>query len=325
MIRVAVIGVGGMGACHARNIEELAGAEVAWVADPAEHVGRALATEVGAEWSADGHEALADCDAAVIACPDRFHARYVLDAIERDMPTLCEKPLTVELDDARRIVDAEMALGHRLVQVGFMRVYDERHQQVRDALRPLGTVHHVRCVHRNIPTEPRSLERILVESVIHDIHTVRWLSEGEIVEVSTAAVHRDGAVRFLVLTCRLADGGVATVEFDDGAAGYEVSIEATAERGNVVAAEPPRSVVRAAGSISSVIGDDWFAPFLGTYRQEMRSWLDSVDAGNPSGPTAWDGLAAQAVVAAAVSSVDSGAAETVALPPSPPLYRNENS
>jgi myo-inositol 2-dehydrogenase / D-chiro-inositol 1-dehydrogenase len=326
MIRVAVIGAGGMGACHARNIMESAGADVAWVADPATEVARVLAGEVGASWTADGHQALADCDAAVIACPDRFHGEFVIDAIERGLPILCEKPLTVDLDEARRIVDAESAGDRRLVQLGFMRVYDERHEQVRDALAPLGAVHHLRCVHRNTAVEPRSVSRLLVESVIHDIHTVRWLAGDEIVDVFTSVVRgpRDSA-RFLLLTCRLAGGGVATIEFDDRAAGYEVSVEVSAERGNVVSSDPSRAVVRADGKISSSIGDDWFAPFLSTYRREMRVWLDSVASGTATGPTAWDGFAAQAVVDAAVASHHSGGAETVVLPSRPDLHRIENS
>ena len=62
-----------------------------------------------------------DCDALVIACPDRFHHRYVMAGLERGLPILAEKPLTVELADASEIVDTEVALGRRLIQLGFMR------------------------------------------------------------------------------------------------------------------------------------------------------------------------------------------------------------
>jgi myo-inositol 2-dehydrogenase/D-chiro-inositol 1-dehydrogenase len=37
----------------------------------------------------------------------------------------CEKPLAMSAEGCRRIVDAEMKAGRRLVQVGFMRPYDE--------------------------------------------------------------------------------------------------------------------------------------------------------------------------------------------------------
>lgn len=319
-VRVGVIGVGGMGACHARNIAELAGAELAWVGDPDEANGRGLADELSTVWVADAASMLDEADALVIACPDRFHHRFAIAALERGLPALCEKPLTVELDDARAIVEAEVALGRRLLQLGFMRVYDERHRQVAEAVAGLGAVHHIRAVHRNTNDGSRSVGEMLVESVIHDIHTVRWLSGTEIEQVSASMVVHDGASRMLVLTCRLAGGGLATIEFDDMATGYEVTVEVTAERGNVVAAEPLRAAVRSAGVVAAEIGDDWFSPFLTTYRVEIQDFLASVVGGEARGPSAWDGYAAQAVVAAATESARSGGAVEVDLAPKPALY-----
>ena len=187
MTRVGVIGVGGMGACHARHVVDLAGAELAWVADPDEATGQALAAELGCEWVAEGMDRIDDCDALVIACPDRFHHRYVMAGLERGNNIHAEKPLTVELADAREIVDTEVALGRRLIQLGFMRVYDERHTQVAAALEHLGAAH-IRCVHRNTNDGSRTVPQMLVESIIHDIHTVRWLGDDEIVSVATSVI-----------------------------------------------------------------------------------------------------------------------------------------
>ena len=324
-VRVGVIGVGGMGACHARHIVDLGGAELAWVADPDEPTGTALAAELDCEWIAEGADRVHECDALVIACPDRFHHRYVMAGLERDLPILAEKPLTVELADARAIIDAEVALGRRRIQLGFMRVYDERHIQVAAALDRIGQPRHIRAVHRNTNDGSRSVPEMLVESIIHDIHTVRWLSGHEVVSVATAVVPGGVANRMVIVTCRLADEAVAVLEFDDNATGYEVSVEVTAERGNVVAAEPLRAAVRADGVVAGAIGDDWFTPFLDTYRIEMRDFLASVEAGTARGPSAWDGYAAQAVVdAAAASARAGGAAVPVALPDKPALYEERS-
>lgn len=321
MTRVGVIGVGGMGACHARHVAELSGATLGWVADPDEIAGRALAEELGCEWVAEGADRIDDCDAVVIACPDRFHHRYAMVALERELPVLAEKPLTVELADAREIVDAEVSLGRRLIQLGFMRVYDERHVQVADALARLGRPHHIRAVHRNTNDGSRLPAQMLVESIIHDIHTVRWLAGCEIASVATSVVREGDAHRMVIVTCRLADGSVAVLEFDDMATGYEVSVEVTAERGNVVAAEPLRAAVRADGVVAGSIGDDWFSPFLDTYRVEMQDFLVGVAEGSARGPSAWDGFAAQAVVeAAAASAAADGQAVPVDLPATPALY-----
>ncbi|MGI9612238.1 MAG: Gfo/Idh/MocA family protein [Acidimicrobiales bacterium] len=321
---MAVLGAGGMGACHADHIDELAGAEVGWVADPDEATGRATAERVGADWLADGHEALAAADAVVVATPDRFHHELVAAAIEQRLPVLCEKPLTVELGDALALLQAEIKAGRRLVQVGFMREYHEAHVQVRDAMAPLGEVNHLRCVHRNtnknLDGRTRTLDEMLVQSLIHDIHTVRFLSGTEITSVVTKTVERERGLRFVLLTCELSNGGLATIEFDDAAAGYEVWVEVDSEGGNVVAAQPLRASVRRSGALASTIGDDWFSPFLDAYRAEMQAWLLAAASGTSTGPTVWDGYAAQVVVEAAVRSGASGAPEPVELSAKPDLY-----
>jgi myo-inositol 2-dehydrogenase/D-chiro-inositol 1-dehydrogenase len=331
-VQVGVIGVGGMGACHARHITELAGAELGWIADPDEATGAALGADFDCEWIADGMDKIGpkaggavDCDAVVIACPDRFHHRYVMAALERGLPILAEKPLTVELQDAREIVEAEVAHGRRFVQLGFMRVYDDRHVQVAAALSRIGRPLHIRAVHRNTNDGSRTVGQMLVESIIHDIHTVRWLSGQEIVSVATSVVPGGAGTRMILVTCRLADGAIAVLEFDDIATGYEVSVEVTAERGNVIAAEPLRAAVRTDGMVTGEIGDDWFTPFLDTYRVEMRDFVSSVEAGASCGPSAWDGYAAQAVVeAATASAVADGAPKAVELSATPSLYISGN-
>ena len=141
--------------------------------------------------------------------------------------------------------------------------------------------------------------------------------------MNTSVVDRQRGARFILLTCRLASGGVATIEFDDAATGYEVGVEVSAHAGNVVAGEPLRALVRADGAVTEAIGDDWFSPFLGTYRTEMLAWLASVETGVATGPSAWDGYAAQAVVEAAVASHQSGQSAAVELPPKPDLYQEE--
>ena len=93
-----------------------------------------------------------------------------------------------------------------------------------------------------------------------------------------------------------------------------------------MAAEPLRAAVRSNGVVAGEIGDDWFSPFLDTYRVEMRDFLASIDAGVARGPSAWDGFAAQAVVeAAAASASDGGSTVAVDLPEKPALYQETSS
>ncbi|NIR36555.1 MAG: hypothetical protein GWN79_08040 [Actinobacteria bacterium] len=56
---------------------------------------------------------------------------------------------------------------------------------------------------------------------------------------------------------------------------------------------------------------------------EIGEWIDSVRDGVARGPSAWDGYAAQAVVAAAAESDRTGRPEPVDLDDVPSLYRQE--
>ncbi|MEH3068250.1 MAG: Gfo/Idh/MocA family oxidoreductase [Aeromicrobium erythreum] len=119
-LRVGVVGAGAMGAAHARTLAtSVPGAEVVRVFDMDTERAKQVAHGVGAE-AADSAEALvADVDAFVVASPDFTHADLAVAGIEAGKHVLCEKPLAVTADDARRVVDAELAAGRRFVQVGF--------------------------------------------------------------------------------------------------------------------------------------------------------------------------------------------------------------
>ena len=58
----------------------------------------------------------------------------MLECLAARKPVLCEKPLALGVDGSQRIVDAEVVLGLRLVQVGFMRRYDSAYLALREAV-----------------------------------------------------------------------------------------------------------------------------------------------------------------------------------------------
>lgn len=61
----------------------------------------------------------------LVASPGPAHEAALLAAFAHDLPVLCEKPLTPDAASALRVLEAEQRLGHRRVQVGFMRRYDQ--------------------------------------------------------------------------------------------------------------------------------------------------------------------------------------------------------
>ncbi len=308
MVRVGIIGVGGMGGFHADTLQSLAGVSVDAVSDPHRPNATAVRDRLGATVVDDPYELIAsvDIDGLVIASPDDTHADYTIAAVHRGLPTLCEKPLATSAADAWRVVDAEIEAGRRLVQLGFMREYDPAHRQVREALRELGDVEYVRAVHRNANRVRRPLDQIVGQSMVHDVHTLRHLTGAEVVWVrASGSGPSDDSFRHVVALCGLSSGGHAVLEFDDGGFAYDVGVEVLTTDGDVTTGAPLRPIRRRNGSIDVHLGADWFGWFADAYRIQDQAWVESIREGTAGGPSTWDGAAAQAVIDAIIESLAS--------------------
>jgi myo-inositol 2-dehydrogenase/D-chiro-inositol 1-dehydrogenase len=337
--QVAVIGAGGMGRFHVETLLALPGVELAAIADPYPHPDLErfdvpVRTDVDA-CAAEGW------DGVVIASPDNTHSALTLLALDAGSRVLCEKPLSHDLDGARAVIDKELAIRERRVQVGFMREVDPAHAALAEQLTNLGELQYLRCTHRNTNAEARPPAMVLVQSLSHDIHTVRWLG-GEIVDVDARGIPRPGGLLHVLLVLRLASGATATVEFSDDGPAYSVKVEATTPAGVVSSGgtmEPPprregRATETACGAAAEqtersesaivgtgAIGRDWFGWFAEAYRIQDRQWVESLSGPRAIGPSAADGLAAQLVAEAALTSISEGRTVEVASFDVPELYR----
>lgn len=311
-----------MGSFHARTLATLAGVEVVAVADLHEPNAIATADATGARIVDDPFALIADADidAVLIASPDDTHADLAIAAIDRGLFTLCEKPLATTVDDAYAVVAAEVAAGRRLVQMGFMREFDPAHVQLVNELPALGAIVSVRAVHRNANPIPRPIEPIVGQSLVHDVHSVRFITGAEIESVHASTARIGGSIRHVTVTCELSTGAHATLEFDDCGYAYEVGVEIIAERGDVATGMPLRPIIRRAGSIDVHLGPDWFGWFADAYRAQDQVWIDSIRDGVAAGPTTWDGFVSQTVVDAILHSIGSAYTVAVAARDRPLLY-----
>lgn len=298
-----------MGAFHARTLAGFAGVHVVAVADPNADNANAVAADIGCVALTDPMQLATstDVDGIVIASPDATHPDLCIAAIERGTRVLCEKPLASTVKEAQRVVDAELATGTRLIQLGFMRVYDPAHVQVREALGVIGSIDYIRTVHRNVNASPRPVEVIIGQSLVHDIHTVRFLTGSEFTKVMAhGGGARGGSYRHIVVVGELSCGAHVVLEFDDGGFAYDLSVEVLGRDGDLLTAAPSRATLRKDGAVSANIGTDWFGWFAPAYTIQDRAWVDSVVAGAAVGPTAVDGLVAQQVIAAILTSLATG-------------------
>ncbi|GAA4964864.1 Gfo/Idh/MocA family oxidoreductase [Kineococcus glutinatus] len=329
-LRVAVLGVGMMGQDHARRLAQLTkGARLVAVSDVDAARTDAVAAEFGVRAVHDPVAAITDdeVDAVVIATPGFTHEDLVLEALEAGKPTLCEKPLTTSPETSRKVVEAEHALGRRLVQVGFMRRFDAEYEQLRGVIAAgeLGRPLFLHCAHRNATTPPNfSSEMLILDSVVHEVDVVRYLLGEEITAITVLTPGRTSAApeglqdpQFVLM--ETAGGTLVDVEiFVNTTFGYEVRTELVAERGSATIGLGVGLVQRSAAGWGGGIAADFKERFGAAYDTEFQRWVDAVRGGaGVDGPGVWDGYAAAAVCAAGVESLRTGRRVEVDLGPRP--------
>jgi myo-inositol 2-dehydrogenase/D-chiro-inositol 1-dehydrogenase len=81
-------------------------------------------------------------------------------------------------------------------------------------------------------------------------------------------------------------------------------------------------VLRTANQAGVAVPEDWRERFIAAYDVEFQEWINALSAGEgATGPSAWDGYAAQMVCDAGVEALYSGARVEIDLGEKPALYR----
>jgi myo-inositol 2-dehydrogenase/D-chiro-inositol 1-dehydrogenase len=334
-LSIGVIGAGGMGSRHVLNLHSyVKGAHVTAIYDLDQARAQQVAAECGsAKAFSDPLQLIQDAgvDAVVIASPDPTHAEFVHACLQHHKPVLCEKPLTTTAQEALQIVEAEQALGRRLIAVGFMRRFDSQHVAVRQtvAAGAIGRPILFKGVHRN-PMFPPHLPgtAVVTNSAIHDIDSARWLLGQEITEVYVRGVRThtsfsDEMLDMLLIHMTLSGQCLGTAEVSVAMEyGYEVLAEVVGERGTAVTISPGFALVRAHDARSVVVPQSHLVRFQQAYISELIAWVQSIQTGQPfTGANTWDGYMSLLVADACIRSLESGSPVAVSTPAKPDLYQ----
>jgi len=123
-INIGVIGCGGMGTAHLRELvdwsksgkENVAVIAVCDIYEPRKERARDIS---GAKVFHEYRDLLQmpDLDAVLIATPDHWHAQMTIDAMEAGKDVYCEKPMTRYWYEAKEVAQVQARTG-RVVQIG---------------------------------------------------------------------------------------------------------------------------------------------------------------------------------------------------------------
>ncbi len=329
-----LIGAGAIGCSHAQRIgSRIRGADIVAVYDFDAARAAGMASVAPSATVHGSVEALVQdpaVNAVLVASPAVAHTEHVLCALRAGHYVFCEKPLATTALDCLRIVRQEMEAGRRLLQLGFMRRFDDGYAAVKSVIdgRDLGDVLMVHAAHRNVELPTTFQDSMAVtDCLIHEIDVLRWLTGEEFVSAQViyprrtrhAPAHLKDPQIFLL-------EGHRGVRFDievmmNARYAYDIRCDVVCEEGVVTLPETSRPNVLRRGSSARDLQMNWNQRFDPTFTVELQAFADGVDAGQITGPSSWDGYVAAIVADACIEAQKSRSTEAIGPVEAPLLYR----
>lgn len=196
--KIAVIGLGFMGAKWSRLIFENGLVDLAVVCDVRTEIGEQLASAYGAEFTPDPTAAAArpGVDGVVVCTPEHLHVEASLTAVESGKALAVEKPIAHTLEDAERIRDAADQAGVPVL-AGHVLRFEPRYAAVGKAIEEgeIGRVQAIRSERIGLVADQKILggrTSIALYYGVHEFDIARWYA-GDLVTV--AAVRSAGVVQ----------------------------------------------------------------------------------------------------------------------------------
>lgn len=318
-MRIAILGVGRLGAFHAKVLGETKDLDELRIYDADLARAKEVAGTVRGREVATIDEALAGVDTAVIVTPTETHAALIKRCLDARIATFCEKPIAIGIPETRDIVSHVERTKGRL-QIGFQRRFDAGYRAARDAIRrgSLGNVYSFVMVSCDRLPPPDAYIATsggqFKDQLIHDFDITRWLFGQEAVEVTATgstlgfpqyqAMNDVGTSAVLL---RLSGGALGLITgLRHNEAGYDIHVEVHGATDTLAIGVDPRTPWRSVESDAAPLAGppypSFFVRFDGAYRAELGHFLRFARGDAENACTAADALEALRIAEAASRS-----------------------
>lgn len=302
LLTCAVVGVGHLGAHHARILSDPHFARLAGVVDVREDRAKEVAAKTGAP-AFTRIEDLPPVDFAVVAVPTCAHAEVAVKLLRRGSHVFVEKPIAPSTAAGRSISRAAARAG-RMVQVGHVERFNPALYEIRDRVVDPRFIE----IHRLSPFPERATDvSVVLDVMIHDIDIVlMWMT------ALGRRLKKVAAVGTSVLTDRL-DIVNARLEFEGGVVANITASRISMDAMRKIRVFQPDSYLsvdyknksyefykkRNPGPLKSIMDleadrkeyKDGEEPL----RRELRHFMNCLQTGRPADPSAEDALRALAL------------------------------
>ncbi|MEH3129551.1 MAG: Gfo/Idh/MocA family oxidoreductase [Mycolicibacterium neoaurum] len=324
MTTIGVIGLGRIGAFHTETLAGLDGIDRLVITDERADVTAAVAAKHGATAVGSVEELLASgIDGVVVAAATPAHAELTLAAVERGIPTFCEKPIASTAAESARVAETITRTGVP-VQVGYQRRFDAAFAAAKAAVDDgsLGILHTVRSTTMDPAPPPLDYIKgsggIFRDCAVHDFDVVRWITGQQAVEVyATGSVQGDprfaeyGDVDTAAVVVRF-DGGALGVISNAryNARGYDCRLEIHGFDDSVAAGwdqgAPLRNVDPANKFPTGPAHNFFMDRFTEAFRTELAAFVEVAEGGPVRGATVADAVEVAWLAEAATESLRRG-------------------
>ena len=326
MIGVGVVGLGRIGRLHAELFAtKVEGARLVAVCDVVERVVKEVSEKLKVKAYLDYSKMLEDpgIDAVVVCTPTFLHAKMVIEAAESGKHILCEKPLTVTVEEANTVLSKVERAGVKL-QVGYMRRFDHAYSKAKKAIdagdigRPLAFIGVARDPGPppGWAADPSKSGGIFLDMLSHDFDMARWLMGSEV-----RRVYANGGAYIYEELKEKGDLDVVNIcfEFKSGALGfihgsrksafgYDLRTEVLGSEGTVYIGchHDPNFAIGTSSGLT-YRGVEWFlGRFYNAYVEEDRCFIKAIVEDKTPLVSGLDGKRAVEIAEAAWESIREG-------------------
>lgn len=223
MLNVGIIGCGGIGRLHAYGYAHLENVNLVALIDFDLDRANALAEEFGGK----AYKSIDDCevklDLVSVVTPPSTHYNIVMDLLDRGITVFCEKPITMDIEQAKEIEKKSRETGI-MVGVGFKMRYEPIFAQAKERLGEVGKLFAVSAVKNQPYTDMPTRQWIkstgcMYELSVHDYDLIHYIMDSKPVSVRARLEYSLGWPK--------EDQAYLDVEYDNGVIGQLMSSYST--------------------------------------------------------------------------------------------------